>query len=195
MLMSNSTVATGLREMASAPLCHLPGQCWIVKWYLRHFSLSLKRHGLFTLPRSLSPNIPVSGWWSVTTITFGQPMMNRRHFSNDQAIAAASPSMGAYRRSASVQNLLPANTMCHPSGQHTGAFSVGHVQCFCNSRKPIPSLLQSGAKQVVLFLSKVVTPFFTSPTITCLDCWNAFSRPSFQMKLEFFLQVLGMVAL
>ena len=58
-------------------------------------------------------------------------MMNRRHFSNDQAIAAASPSMGAYRRSASVQNLLPANTMCHPSGQHTGAFSVGHVQCFC----------------------------------------------------------------
>ena len=81
MLMSDSTVATGLREMASAPLCHLPGQCWIVKWYLRHFSLSLKRRGLFTLPRSLSPNIPVSGWWSVTTITLGQPMMNRRHFS------------------------------------------------------------------------------------------------------------------
>ena len=76
--------------------------------------------------------------------------------------------------------------MCHLSGQHSGAFSVGHVQCFCNSRKPIPSLLQSGAKQVVLFISKVVTPFFTSPTITCLDCWNAFSRPSFQTKLEFF---------
>ena len=95
-------------------------------------------------------------------------MINRRHFSNDQAIAAASPSIGAYRRSASVQNLLPANTMCHPSGQHTGAFSSGghHVQCFCNSRKPIPSLLQSGAKQVILFISKVVTPFFTSPTIS-----------------------------
>ena len=55
-----STMATGLWETASAPLCRLPGQCWMLKEYLRHFSSSLKRHGLCTLLRSLSTNIPVS---------------------------------------------------------------------------------------------------------------------------------------
>ena len=42
------------------PLCHLPGQCWMLKEYLRHFSFNLKRRGLFTLLRSLSPNTPLS---------------------------------------------------------------------------------------------------------------------------------------
>ena len=114
-------------------------------------------------------------------------MTNIRHFSSAHAIAAASPSIGAYRRSASVQNLLPANIMRHPLGQHTGAFSVGHLQYFCNSMKPMPSLLQSGARQVTLFMSKVVTPFFTKSTMTFLDCWNAFSRLSFHMKCVSFL--------
>ena len=57
-----------------------------------------------------------------------------------------------------LKNLLPANTMHHPLELHTGAFSVGHVQYFCNNRKPMPSLLQSGARQVTLLMSKVVTP-------------------------------------
>ena len=37
-LIRASTVATRLWEMASAPSCHLPGQSWIVKEYLRHLS-------------------------------------------------------------------------------------------------------------------------------------------------------------
>ena len=108
------------------------------------FLLKSKEHGLCTLLRSLSKDIPVSSWWSVTTITFGQPMMNIQHFSSAQAIAAASPLMNAYQCSASVQNLLPANTMHHPSGQHSEVFWVRHMQCFCNRRKPMPSLFQSG---------------------------------------------------
>ena len=97
-------------------------------------------------------------------------MTNIQRFSSAQAIAAASPSIGACWHSASVQNLLPANTMHHPSEQHTGAFSVGHMQYFCNNRKPMPSLLQSGARQVTLLMLKVVTPFLTKLTMICLDC-------------------------
>ena len=73
-------------------------------------------------------------------------MTNIRHFSKAHAITAASPSIGAYLLSASIQNLLPANIRCHPSGQQTGALSVVQEQCFCNRRKPIPSLLQSGSE-------------------------------------------------
>ena len=40
--------------------------------------------------------------------------------------------------SASMQNPL----MCQASGQLNGAFSIGHVQYFCNSRKPLSSLLR-----------------------------------------------------
>ena len=36
-----------------------------------------------------------------------------------------------------------------------------HWQCFCRSRKLIPSLLQSGARQVTWSLSNVATPFWT----------------------------------
>ena len=87
-------------------------------------------------------------------------MMNMQHFSSAQAITAALPLMSTYWHSVSVQNLLPANTMHHSSGQHTGAFSVGHVQCFCNSRNPMLFLLQLGARQVTLLMPKVVTSFF-----------------------------------
>ena len=71
-----------------------------------------------------------------------------RYFSNANAIAAVSPSIGAYIRSASMQNLLPANIRRQPSGQQTGALSVVHEQYYCSSRKPISSLLQSRARQV-----------------------------------------------
>ena len=106
------------------------------------------------------------------------------HFSSAEAIAAASPSIDAYRHTASVQN-LPSNTMRHASGQYTGTFSMVHAQCFCNSRKPMPSLLQSGVRLVILLMSKVVTPFLTKPTTICLDCWNALSRFSFQTECGF----------
>ena len=84
----------------------------------------------------------------LTTISFGQPITNIRHFSNTHTIAAALPSIGAYLCSASMQNLLLANIKRQPSGQQTGALSVMHMQYFYSSRKPIPSLLQSGARQV-----------------------------------------------
>ena len=119
-----STVATGLWDIVLALLCHLPGQCWMVKKYFNDFFLSLKRRWFYILLGSLSPTIPISDWWSVT-ITFVQPIMNMQHLSNAQAIAADSPSVGTYWCSASVQNLLPANTMRYPSGQHTRALSVG----------------------------------------------------------------------
>ena len=127
-------MAGGLRETTSEALCHFPWQCWMVNLYLRDFSFSLNNRGFGILLRSLSPNSPFSGSWSVTTIRFGQPIMNIRHFSNAHAIAAATPSRGAYLHSASMQNLLPANIRCQPSGQQTGALSVVHMQYFCSSR-------------------------------------------------------------
>ena len=51
----------------------------------------------------------------------------------------------------------------------------------------MPSLLQSGAKQVTLLMSNVETPCLTSLTMTCFDSWNAFSRVWFQLNLELFL--------
>ena len=48
------------------------------------------------------------------------------------------------------------------------------------------SLLQSGARQVTLLMLIVVTPFFSKPTMICLDSWDSFSRFSFQTKCVFF---------
>ena len=67
------------------------------------------------------------------------------------------------------------------------ALSIAHVQCFWRSKNPMPSLLQSGAKQVTLLISNVETPCLTSLTMTCFDSWNAFSRVWFQLNLELFL--------
>ena len=102
----------------------------MVNLYLRVFSFSLNNRGFEILLRSQSLKSPFSGSWSVTTIRFGQPITNIRHFSNAQAIAAASLSIGAYLRLASMQNLLPANIRRQPSGQQTGALSVMHMQYF-----------------------------------------------------------------
>ena len=99
-----SILAIGLQEIAPEPLCPLTKQKWIIKKYLTDFSLSLMRRGLYILLSSLSSDTPVKGWWSDTTIMLGQSMINMRHLSNAQAIAAASPSIGAYRSTGSVQN-------------------------------------------------------------------------------------------
>ena len=112
-----------------------------------------QRFMAWILLRSRSPDNLFGGSWFVTTMTFGEPMTSIRHFSNAHAIAAASSSIGAYLLSVSVQNLLPAYIRCQPSEQQIGALSMVHWQCFCRSRKPIPSLLQSGARQVTLYRS------------------------------------------
>ena len=154
--------------------------------YLSVFSFIRKRRGFMILLRSLSLRILTSGWWSVATMRFGQPIMNVWHFWSDQATAVASPSMGAYLDSASVQNLLPAKTSFQPSWQHIGALSRGHLQCLCNKRNPIPSLLQSGARQVILLTSKVDMPSLTRLIITCFDWVKALSILSFNENTEFF---------
>ena len=69
-------MAGGLRKTPSEALCNFPGQCWMVNLYLRVFSFSLNNQGFGILLRSLSLNSPFCGSWSVTTISFGQPIMN-----------------------------------------------------------------------------------------------------------------------
>ena len=170
------TIATEWQETVSEPLCHFLGQCWMVNWYVRVFSLSQNNRGFWILLRSWSPNNPFSGSWSVTTMTFRQPMKNIWPFSNAHAIAAVLPSIGAYLCLASVQNLLPENIREQSSGQQIRAFSIVHWQCFCRSRKPISSLIQSRARQVTQSLSNVVTPFWTSSIITCLESLNVSSK-------------------
>ena len=174
-------MATGWRETVSKSL--FPRQCWMVDWYLRVFSFSQNSQGFWILLRSWSLNNPLCSSWSVTTMMFWKLMMNIQHFSNAHAIAAASPSIGAYLRSASVQNLLPANVGRQPSGHQIGAFSTVHWQCFCRSWKPIPSLLRSGTRQVTQSLSNITTPFWTRSVITHLESLNASLRLWFQANL------------
>ena len=161
---SDFNMLVGLRETASEALCHFPWLCWIVNLYHRVFSFCLNNLGFWILLMSLSPNSPFSGSWSVTTMRLRQPMMNKRHFCNVHAIAAASPSIGTYLLSASVQNLLPGNIKYHLSGQQTVA--VGSTW----TMNPIPSLLQSGARQVTWFFSNMAMPSRTRSTMTCLEC-------------------------
>ena len=143
MLRSYCKMATGLQETVSEALCCFPGKFWMVNLYLRIFFFSLNNRGFWSLLRSLSPNYPFSCSWSVTTMRLGQSMINMQHFSNVHAIAAVSPSISMYLHSVSIWNLMPVNIRHQCSGQQTGALSVVHEQCFCWSRKPILSLLQS----------------------------------------------------
>ena len=156
----------------------------MVKRYWRVFSFSLNSCGLVIPLRSWSPNTPVSGWWSVVTMRSWQPATNILHSWSAHAIATASPSIGAYLLSAGVQNRLPANTRCHPSEQQVGTLSLAQEQYFWRSKKPMPSLLQSGARQVVLSMSKIEIPSFTRSMICALDFWNASSRLWSHTNLE-----------
>ena len=56
----------------------------------------------------------------------------------------------------------------------------GHWQCFWKSQYPIPSLLQSVARQVSRSFSKMVTPSLMRLVISDLDASNACCRSSFQ---------------
>ena len=84
------------------------------------------------------------------------------------ATARASHSIGAYRDSAEWVNRLPTSEIFHPSRQQNGV-APGHVQCFWNIQKTIPSLDQSVARQVGLALSKIRTPSSTSAAMASLD--------------------------
>ena len=111
------------------------------------------------------------------------------HFSNAYAIAASSPSIGAYLHLASMQNLLPLNIKYQPTGQQIRALSVVHEQCFCRWMKPILSLLQSGARQVTWSFSNVMMPFQTKST--CLEGWNAACRADSKMCESCLMSMIG----
>ena len=53
----------------------------------------------------------------------------------------------------------------------------GHWQCFWNSQYPIPSLLQSVARQVGRDFSKILTPSWILEQISFFEASNAFSVP------------------
>ena len=173
-------LSLGFRDIASGPRCQRPGLCWILKRYLRVLSLILNNLGLVTSAKLRCPSIATRGWWSVVTMRDGQPRINILHFSKLQAIAVASPSIGAYRLSAGVQKRLPANTNFQASGQHTGAFLVSHWQYCWSRRNPMPVWLQSGARQVFLFMSKAEIPSRTRERICSLDLANVSSNWSSQ---------------
>ena len=76
-------------------------------------------------------------------VTFLHPKINICALLRLQLNAKHSSLVGAYQLSASVVDWEPANTRCHPSGQHVGALVAGKEQYFCNNKYPNPSLLQS----------------------------------------------------
>lgn len=80
--------------------------------------------------------------------------------------------MGAYLDSAECVNLLPTSVIFHPSLQQNRSFE-GQGPCFWNSQNPMPYLDQSVARQVGLFLSKILTPVWISSTIAVLDVSKA----------------------
>ena len=69
----------------------MPGN--LDSWRNNWFSFEHKEVRLCYLLKSLYENTPISGWWSVTSITLGQPMIKMGHFSNFQAIVVASSSV------------------------------------------------------------------------------------------------------
>ena len=128
--------------------------------------------------RERSPRIFRSGLWSTATIMSLHPSTKNLALSRASATARASPSIGAYRDSTEWVNRLPTSEIFHPSRQQNGV-APGHVQCFWNIQKPIPSLDQSVARQVGLALSNIRTPSSTSAAMASLDSTKISSNSSF----------------
>ena len=156
--------------MASEPLCHLPGQCWILNLNWRVYSLSLNNRGLVISLSSRFSNIPSNGAWSVTTVRLGQAMTNMGHLAKAQAIAVASPSIVAYWLSASLQNLDQRILDSSHLGSIPAFWSWGKSNTSAKVKKHIPCLVQSGDRHVTRFTSNVDTPSSTSFTMTLLEC-------------------------
>merc|ERR1712127_559614 len=165
-------VSTGNLDMASATRCSFPGTWITVNLQRRVFCLRFKILGFSMSPSSLSPRIFSRGLWSTATTSISLPRVKCRVFWRAHATARASPSTGAYLDSAPVVNLLPARTVFQPLEQHPGAFA-SHLQ-YCWARwNPMPVLLQSVPREVVLFSSNDLTPFLMASSISFLLALNA----------------------
>ena len=85
-------------------LLQLPSslQCQMMEnEYCNVFCFILISRGLVIEDNNLSENILIRGLWSVTTVNLGHPRRKFLALCKHQAIAKASPSIGAYRFSAS----------------------------------------------------------------------------------------------
>ena len=153
--------------MASAAPLSFPGTCTTSNLQRRVFCLKLRILGLSMSPSSLSPRIFSRGLWSTATVSLSLPRVKWRVFWRAQATARASPSTGAYLDSAPVVNLLPARTTFHPVLQQPGTLP-SHWQCFWDRWNPIPVLLQSVPRRVVLPGSKDSMPSLMASRILAL---------------------------
>ena len=84
----------------------------------------------------------------------------------ESTTARASPSIGAYLDSAPVVKRLPTRVTFQCDLPHSGVMSL-HVQCFCSSQNPSPSLHQSVARHVGFDLSNIWTPSRISSSAHC----------------------------
>jgi hypothetical protein len=122
LMMLTSTVLNGdgWGDVASAASFDLPGRCAIAKCQGSVLCFSLNSL-VFVISSSVqSPNIFTKGLWLVTTTKSSQPWVKKRVCSRLQAMARASPLMGAYRCSAVAKNWEPASMMRHLSVQQSG---------------------------------------------------------------------------
>ena len=148
----------------------------MVKRYRSVFSFKFLRRVFGMSSRERSPNNLHKGLWSTAMTRSEQPSTKWRALSRASATARASPSMGAYRDSAACVNREPTNVTFQPSWQQKISRD-GHWQCFWNSQYPTPSLLQSVAKHVGRFLSKIRTPSWIREVISTFEaskaCWSS----------------------
>ena len=158
----------GWRDVASAALFDLPGRWAIVKYHGRVRCFNRNRRVLWISSSIRSPRIFVRGLWSVTTRRSSHPSVKYLVCSRPQATAKASPSIGAYRVSASWRKREPASVIFQPVWQQLGNFEEQR-QC-CQRRKyPVPFLDQSGRKHVLRLGSNISTPWRIAAMMASLD--------------------------
>ena len=130
----------------------------MIKRHIRVLCLRRNKRGLAISSGVRSPNNLRRGMWSVMMIRLSHPWVKYLVCSRDQPMASASPSTGAYLDSADLRKREPANVILHPSSQQLGD-SCKQLQCFCERKKPIPVVDQSGRRHVWRRGSKISTPF------------------------------------
>ena len=130
---------------------------------------------------SLLFSIQSRSLWLVLTISSLHPI-NICTLLRLQLIAKHSPMVTAYRLSTSVVNQELVNTKRYPSGQHVKALVGEQAQCCCNSKRSIPTLLESVWRHVRLLISNVFIPFCTLLIKRDFESLNNFSSVAFQQK-------------
>ena len=161
-----------LREKQSGTTCSFPGMYVGVKEYIRDLTLLLISLGLGMVMISCEPNIPMRGLWSKARMKLTKPRRKNLHFSILHIAAADSPSIGANRLSAGLQNLLPQKLVCHPVVQQPG-LTLSHSQCFWQSQTILD---QSDTRAVGRLGSKFLTPSIHCRIISLLEASNDLSR-------------------